>query len=116
LEIESLVQSVFEYINTSNDHDLEVAINVHAWLLRIHPFADGNGRVIRLLVAFLTLSGGYTPIPFTCGVEEYFDGIRAWDKDTNKLGLLFVDELKKMAAVYDRAELLAVEESGKDIF
>ena len=102
-EIDPLVESVFEYLNTSNDHEIEVAINVHAWLLRVHPFADGNGRVIRLLIAFVAMSGGYTGIAFTCGADQYFKAIRAWDRDTTIFGSLFVRELNTIAEVYKKA-------------
>jgi hypothetical protein len=33
----------------------------HAWLERIHPFIDGNGRVGRLVLNFLLLQHGYPP-------------------------------------------------------
>jgi len=33
----------------------------HAWLERIHPFVDGNGRVGRLVLNFMLLQHGYPP-------------------------------------------------------
>lgn len=39
---------------------LHAAIH-HAWFERIHPFADGNGRVGRLLLNFMLLQRGYPP-------------------------------------------------------
>jgi fido (protein-threonine AMPylation protein) len=109
LEIESLVQSVFQYINESQDHDLEILVNAHAWLLRIHPFADGNGRTIRLLLVFLAMSSGYTAIAFTCGAAEYFDCLRSWDSDPDKFGSLVVRELQKMSELYEAAEVTAAK-------
>jgi fido (protein-threonine AMPylation protein) len=33
----------------------------HAWLERIHPFVDGNGRVGRLILNFMLIQEGYPP-------------------------------------------------------
>ena len=33
----------------------------HAWFERIHPFADGNGRVGRLVLNFMLIQRGYPP-------------------------------------------------------
>lgn len=42
-------------------HPLEHAAVHHAWLERIHPFIDGNGRVGRLILNFMLLQAGYPP-------------------------------------------------------
>lgn len=42
-------------------HPLEHAAIHHAWLERIHPFVDGNGRVGRLILNFMLLQRGYPP-------------------------------------------------------
>jgi fido (protein-threonine AMPylation protein) len=39
---------------------LHAAIH-HAWLERIHPFVDGNGRVGRLVLNFMLIQEGYPP-------------------------------------------------------
>ena len=31
----------------------------HAWLVQIHPFIDGNGRVSRLVMNLLLMRAGY---------------------------------------------------------
>ena len=102
-EIESLVEGVFQYINESRHHHLQIIANVHAWLVRIHPFADGNGRVIPLVATFLALSSRYTGIAFTGETDEYFAAIRHWDKDPQVFGSLVVQELEKMSKVYIKA-------------
>lgn len=40
-------------------HPVERAAHAHFWLVDIHPFADGNGRVARLLMNLLLLQAGY---------------------------------------------------------
>jgi Fic family protein len=40
-------------------HPVTRAAHAHFWLVDIHPFADGNGRVARLLTNLLLLQAGY---------------------------------------------------------
>jgi fido (protein-threonine AMPylation protein) len=42
-------------------HPVVHAAAHHAWLERIHPFADGNGRAGRLVLNFMLLQHGYPP-------------------------------------------------------
>ncbi len=42
-------------------HPIVHAAAHHAWLERIHPFADGNGRAGRLVLNFMLLQHGYPP-------------------------------------------------------
>lgn len=37
-------------------------VDLHAGFVRIHPFADGNGRMARLLANVLVLEAGYPPL------------------------------------------------------
>jgi Fic family protein len=39
------------------------AFEAHFRLTAIHPFADGNGRVARLLMNLMLIRGGYPPVP-----------------------------------------------------
>lgn len=45
--------------NQSRLHPVERAAHAHFWLMDIHPFVDGNGRVARLLMNLLLLQSGY---------------------------------------------------------
>lgn len=42
-------------------HAVVHAAHHHAWLERIHPFVDGNGRTGRLVLNFMLLQRGYPP-------------------------------------------------------
>jgi len=42
-------------------HGVQHVADMHAWVERIHPFADGNGRVGRLLMNFMLIQRGYPP-------------------------------------------------------
>jgi prophage maintenance system killer protein len=103
-EIDSLVEKVFQYINETKDYEVEIITNVHAWLVRIHPFADGNGRIIRLIMVFLALAAGYTGIALTGEIDEYFKGIRGWDDSPEEFGGIIVREMMKMFTVYEKAQ------------
>ncbi len=40
-------------------HPVERAAHAHFWLVDIHPFVDGNGRLARLLMNLLLMQSGY---------------------------------------------------------
>jgi len=42
-------------------HPVVHAAHHHAWLERIHPFVDGNGRTGRLVLNFMLVQHGYPP-------------------------------------------------------
>lgn len=74
-EIRALLADLCAYVN-GNSHPAPVVAGVtHIWFEKIHPFLDGNGRVGRLLSAFILNKGGYDfsgLVPF----EEYLDTYR----------------------------------------
>lgn len=45
----------------ADGHPVVHAAVHHAWLERIHPFVDGNGRVGRLILNFMLIQRGYPP-------------------------------------------------------
>lgn len=46
---------------------------VHAELLFIHPFREGNGRTARILANLMVRKAGYNPIEFSKIKEEAFE-------------------------------------------
>ncbi|NQE53708.1 hypothetical protein C5S29_08950 [ANME-1 cluster archaeon GoMg3.2] len=44
------------------EHPIKAATFLHHKLVEIHPFADGNGRVARLLTNLYLMKDGYPPI------------------------------------------------------
>ena len=108
-----MVSKVFTYINETDDHPVEVITNVHAWLIRIHPFVDGNGRVVRLILTFLAMHFGYMGIAFKCGVHVYFNAIRSWTENPDCFGTLVLKELLEMSDLYEEAERMAQMKPSK---
>ena len=63
-----------EFINTGRPkamHPVLRALLAHFFLVTIHPFGDGNGRVSRLVEAGILFQGGYNVFGFY-GLSNYF--------------------------------------------
>jgi Fic family protein len=60
-EIYPLLMDFFKwYRNNKNTlHPIELAAHIHLKLVSIHPFADGNGRISRLMMNFSLHKNGY---------------------------------------------------------
>jgi Uncharacterized conserved protein len=68
----SLIEEVNEATITENNA-LKVVSYFHCWFESIHPFADGNGRVGRMLLNYLLIGNGLPPIVlFENDREEYY--------------------------------------------
>ena len=48
--------------NQNKLYPLELAFKFHHRFERIHPFADGNGRVGRMMLNYILIKEGYYPI------------------------------------------------------
>ncbi len=72
-----------------------LAAKLHHDFVLIHPFADGNGRVARLLVNYLFLRLGYPPIIVKSARKSaYLDALRRADAgDLEPLNNVFREEL-----------------------
>jgi fido (protein-threonine AMPylation protein) len=62
-------------------HPVVHAAHHHAWLERIHPFVDGNGRVGRLVLNFMLLQHGYPPAVIQASQRRrYLQGLQIADE------------------------------------
>ncbi len=75
-KIPKLMKELMEWYHCEKDnlHPVELASRFHARFVTIHPFADGNGRMARLLMNYILQlnSFPFTDIPFVKR-DEYFD-------------------------------------------
>ncbi|MEM4221977.1 MAG: Fic family protein [archaeon] len=60
-EVYPLLREFFKWYNKNKNklHPVELAALVHLKFVTIHPFADGNGRISRLLMNFILKKHGY---------------------------------------------------------
>lgn len=61
VEVQPLLREFFRWYdrNKSSLHPVELAAAVHMRFVTVHPFADGNGRMSRLLMNFILQKHGY---------------------------------------------------------
>ena len=73
-DVPRLIDEYVEFINSrsvKNLHPVIRALVAHFFLVTIHPFGDGNGRVSRLVEAGISFQGGYNIFGFY-GLSNYF--------------------------------------------
>jgi Fic family protein len=70
-EIPKLLDALISYANTPPEtedgtftHPIVKAIILHFWFAYIHPFADGNGRMARMLFYWYLMKNGYWLIKY----------------------------------------------------
>lgn len=74
---DGLFQLVEQFVNFMNshrvaeEHPVVRALFAHFFLITLHPFGDGNGRVSRLVEAGILFQGGYNVLGFY-GLSNYF--------------------------------------------
>lgn len=59
--VPGLVDNLFTQLHQATGHPVEVGAEMHAQLMGIHPFVDGNGRTGRLVLNLWLISHGYLP-------------------------------------------------------
>jgi len=64
VEVQPLLREFFRWYdrNKSSMHPVELAAGVHLRFVTVHPFADGNGRMSRLLMNFVLHRHGFLPL------------------------------------------------------
>ena len=64
IEVASKMQEFIHWYKEehNNLHPIELAARVHIDFVKIHPFADGNGRTSRLLMNLELIKHGYPPV------------------------------------------------------
>ena len=73
---EQMERFIEDYKTWKDYHPIIRAAFLHEVFIKIHPFADGNGRTARLLMNFEAIKNGYTPIIIKkTQRSEYYDAL-----------------------------------------
>lgn len=59
MKVSDLMDDLEHWLQSNSDDIVKIAADLHYKFVRIHPFADGNGRTARLLFNLVLLIGGY---------------------------------------------------------
>jgi len=73
-DLPRLMSDFVDFVNSRrlrSEHPVVRALLAHFFLVTIHPFGDGNGRVSRLVEAAILYEGGYNVYGFY-GLSNYF--------------------------------------------
>ena len=74
--VPNLMAEWLDFINTCEIHSLNEAIETyakaHIGFVHIHPFADGNGRMARLLANIPLLKSGYPPLVIDAAQRRHY--------------------------------------------
>lgn len=79
---------------------------VHAELILIHPFREGNGRIARLLAILMALQAGLPLLDFS-GLEkerqrEYFSAVQhGMDRNYDPMRKVFADVIARSLQIYE---------------
>jgi fido (protein-threonine AMPylation protein) len=57
------------------EQGLRIALSIHARIIKIHPFEDGNGRTSRAIADYVLVRLGLEPIPIEAVKQEYINAL-----------------------------------------
>ena len=104
IKVSDFLDELVVYINQNPDqlNSLELATVFHHRFVWIHPFFDGNGRTVRLIMNLLLMRDGFPPaIILSNDRKKYYDALnKANSGDYNKLNLLIAQALERSLNIY----------------
>ncbi len=104
LKVSILMEELMEYIETNplKLNDIEMAASLHHRFVWIHPFFDGNGRTIRLIMNLFLMQKGYPPaIILKNDRKKYYEALnQANNGSYHKLILLIAQSIERSLDIY----------------
>lgn len=111
---EEMSELLEELQDIPNENALTAAAYFHAKFENIHPFADGNGRVGRLLMNYFLVRHSHPPIVIH---EEdrkaYYEALEAWDR-RQELEPLCAFLREQTAKTWEKQIIRAKKQQNKD--
>lgn len=106
-KVPDLLDKLIDFINTNplELNDIELATVFHHKLVWIHPFFDGNGRTVRLVMNLLLMRSGFPPaIILKNDRKKYYEALnQANGGNYQKLTLLMCQSLERTLNIYINA-------------
>lgn len=102
LKVPELITELITWENSQKMNAIEKAALFHHRFVWIHPFFDGNGRTVRLLMNLLLMKEGYPPA-IILGVDRkrYYQALRNADNgDFDRLAFLIAQALDRSLTIY----------------
>lgn len=103
-KVSDLLDELIDFINTNSDgyNDIVLATLFHHRFVWIHPFFDGNGRTVRLVMNLLLMRKGFPPaIILKNDRKKYYDALNlANNGQYGKLSLLMLQALERSLNIY----------------
>ena len=103
-KVSDLLDELIDFVNTNplDLNDIELATIFHHKLVWIHPFFDGNGRTVRLVMNLILMRKGFPPaIILNTDRKKYYEALNlANNGNYQKLMLLMCQALERTLNIY----------------
>jgi Fic family protein len=88
-----------------SDNPIALGAAAHAWFVRIHPFADGNGRTARIIMNLILMRYGYPIAVITKDERQrYYDALEeSQSSDLTPFIVLVAESVLESLEEYERA-------------
>ncbi|WP_443938085.1 Fic family protein [Pedobacter sp. MW01-1-1] len=103
-KVSDLLDELIDFVNnnTTVQNDIVLTTIFHHKLVWIHPFFDGNGRTVRLVMNLLLMRVGFPPaIILKTDRKKYYEALNQANKGSyHKLCLLMIQALERSLNIY----------------
>lgn len=104
-DVSEEVDLMFKWMNRNMHkyNPIVMSAILHHWLVWIHPFSDGNGRVTRLFTNFFLLQKGYPEIVVKIDErDKYYNALINADKgNITAMVDLFSNKIRQTVGIYE---------------